>query len=394
MGSSTKTTNSTQQTAPYEPAKAGIDSLLGRLNSQIPNADLTGTETGALNTLAGTAAAGNPYANSIGDLASQLLAGGGAMDQSGQLQGGLDAYRQQLNPYASGSMVGNNAALQNQLNTVANDVSGRVNSMFAGGGRSFSGANLNSLARGIMEGSAPILANQYNQDVANQLNAAGQLYGAGNTTSGLLSGLRQQDLQNRSAGIDASTAALQSRDSAANRALEVESMRRNLPVQNYSSLLGTIAPVGQAFGKTSGTQTTNGGDNTMGSILGGVGLLGQLGGFGNSGWLLGSSGSGLLGGLGSGISGALGSAGTSIASMLPLLLSDERAKEDIHKVGKLSDGQNVYSFKYKADDSGTTHIGLMAQEVEKRTPGAVHEIGGVKLVDYEAATRKASKRAR
>lgn len=376
MGSSTKTTNSTQQTAPYEPAKAGIDSLLGRLNSQIPNADLTGTETGALNTLAGNAAAGNPYAGSIGDLASQLLAGGGAMDQSGQLQGGLDAYRQQLNPYASGSMVGNNAALQNQLNTVANDVSGRVNSMFAGGGRSFSGANMNSLARGIMEGSAPILANQYNQDVANQLDAAGKLYGAGNTTSGLLGGLRQQDLQNRSAGINASTAALQSRDSAANRALEVEAMRRNLPVQNYSSLLGTIAPVGQAFGKTSGTQTTNGGENTMGSILGGVGLLGQLGGFGNSGWLLGCSGSGLLGGLGS------------------LLLSDERAKEDIHKVGKLSDGQNVYSFKYKADDSGTTHIGLMAQEVEKRTPGAVHEVGGVKLVDYDAATRNAAKRAR
>lgn len=376
MGSSTKTTNSTQQTAPYEPARPGIDSLLGRLNSQIPNADLTGTETGALNTLAGNAAAGNPYAGSIGDLASRLLSGGGAMDQSGALQGGLDAYRQQLNPYASGSMVGNNAALQNQLNTVANDVSGRVNSMFAGGGRSFSGANLNSLARGIMEGSAPILANQYNQDVANQLNAAGQLYGAGNTTSGLLGGLRQQDLQNRSAGIDASTAALQSRDSAANRALEVEAMRRNLPVQNYSSLLGTIAPVGQAFGKTSGTQTTNGGNNTMGSILGGVGLLGQLGGFGNSGWLLGSSGSGLLGGLGS------------------LLLSDERAKEDIHKVGKLSDGQNVYSFKYKADDSGTTHIGLMAQEVEKRTPGAVHDVGGVKMVDYAAATRNAAKRAR
>ena len=376
MGSSTKTTNSTQQTAPYEPAKAGIDSLLGRLNSQIPNAELTGTETGALNTLAGNAAAGNPYANSIGDLASQLLAGGGAMDQSGQLQGGLDAYRQQLNPYASGSMVGNNAALQNQLDTVANDVSGRVNSMFVGGGRSFSGANLNSLARGIMEGSAPILANQYNQDVANQLNAAGQLYGAGNTTSGLLGGLRQQDLQNRSAGIDASTAALQSRDSAANRALEVEAMRRNLPVQNYSSLLGTSAPVGQARGKTSGTQTTSGGESTMGSILGGVGLLGQLGGFGKGGWLLGSGGSGLLGGLGS------------------LLLSDERAKEDIHKVGKLADGQNVYSYRYKADGSGTTHIGLMAQEVEKRTPDAVHEIDGVKLVDYEAATRNAAKRAR
>jgi len=32
------------------------------------------------------------------------------------------------------------------------------------------------------------------------------------------------------------------------------------------------------------------------------------------------------------------------------------------------------------------HIGLMAQDVERRAPGAVIEINGYKAVDYRAAT--------
>lgn len=298
MGGNT-TQKSTSATTPYEPAKAGLNSLLDHLQAQIPAAGLNSTESNALDTLMTNAQSGNPYAGQIGDLASSLLSGGNATAQSGNIQSALDQYRTQLNPFASGSMVGNNQALQSQLNTVSDDISKRVNSMYAGAGRDFSGANLNSLSRGIMEGTAPILANQYNQDIQNQLAAAGQLYGAGNTTSGLLSGLTQQDLANRSAGIEASTMAQQARDSAANQLLSIESQRRGIPVQNYSNLLGTIAPVAQAFGTTNQTTTTTQpvGQQILGGVLGGLGLLGGLGGFGSGGWLLGSSGSGLLGNL-------------------------------------------------------------------------------------------------
>lgn len=69
-------------------------------------------------------------------------------------------------------------------------------------------------------------------------------------------------------------------------------------------------------------------------------------------------------------------------------LSDERLKADIEPIGELYDGTNVYKFRYKWDD--TPRIGLMAQEVEKRNPGAVTEIGGWKAVDYGKATRFAS----
>lgn len=70
-----------------------------------------------------------------------------------------------------------------------------------------------------------------------------------------------------------------------------------------------------------------------------------------------------------------------------LALSDRRAKKDIAKIGKLNDGSNVYSFVYKGDPNQRQHIGLMAQEVRKRTPEAVHKLpSGHLAVDYGTAT--------
>lgn len=80
---------------------------------------------------------------------------------------------------------------------------------------------------------------------------------------------------------------------------------------------------------------------------------------------------GILGGLF-----GLGSAG--------IIASDRRLKKDIKKIGKTDDGQNLYSYKYKA--GGPTQVGLMAQEVKKRKPEAVHDIGGGLMgVDYAEA---------
>ncbi len=75
-----------------------------------------------------------------------------------------------------------------------------------------------------------------------------------------------------------------------------------------------------------------------------------------------------------------------------ITLSDRRAKTDIKKIGETRDDQNLYQFRYKS--GGPVQIGLMAQEVEKKRPGAVVKgPGGMKLVDYGKALAGAHKRA-
>ena len=64
-----------------------------------------------------------------------------------------------------------------------------------------------------------------------------------------------------------------------------------------------------------------------------------------------------------------------------LIMSDKRTKENIKPVGKVM-GNKVYSYNYKADPNKTPQIGHMAQEIAKKRPDAVPEIGNVKFIDY------------
>jgi hypothetical protein len=69
--------------------------------------------------------------------------------------------------------------------------------------------------------------------------------------------------------------------------------------------------------------------------------------------------------------------------------SDINIKENIQKIGKLSNGLNLYSFEYKPEYKNHEYnghgkfIGVMAQEVEKIIPEAVSTSAyGYKVVDY------------
>lgn len=81
--------------------------------------------------------------------------------------------------------------------------------------------------------------------------------------------------------------------------------------------------------------------------------------------------------------GGLFGMGAAFAGNPALKFSDRRLKEDIHKVGETEDGQNIYTYRYKGDR--LMQMGLMAQEVEKKRPDAVVDIGGYKAVDYGRA---------
>lgn len=91
-----------------------------------------------------------------------------------------------------------------------------------------------------------------------------------------------------------------------------------------------------------------------------------------------SSSSGIMGALGS-IGGGLAS-GIGAAGGFAAMFSDRRLKTDIQKVGKTNAGLPIYTYKYKGDNK--TQMGVMAQDVEKKTPNAVKEVGGFKAVNY------------
>ncbi|RAS13553.1 tail fiber domain-containing protein [Ensifer adhaerens] len=64
-------------------------------------------------------------------------------------------------------------------------------------------------------------------------------------------------------------------------------------------------------------------------------------------------------------------------------LSDKRAKKDIKKVGDLK-GHGLYEYSYRGKhDDGKRHIGVMAQDVEKKRPDAVsRRSDGLRQVNY------------
>lgn len=82
--------------------------------------------------------------------------------------------------------------------------------------------------------------------------------------------------------------------------------------------------------------------------------------------------------------------GEKAAAIYAAFASDKRLKENVKPIGKLFDGQVVYSYNYKGDPR--TQIGLIAQEVEDHKPSAVGLSGGYKTVDYKKATSAAAHR--
>lgn len=342
-GTSTSTQTQQSTSAPWEAAQPALQSILGQLNPLIQNSGLNSTESNAISQLSQNAAQGNPYTSQINSLVSNLFNGGGATAQAPALQSGLSNLQSELTPYANGSMIGNNPALQSQLSQIQNDVTNQVNGQFAAAGRDMSGANQQALARGISQGEAPVIASQYNQDIANQLNAANTLYGAQNTTSGLLSGLTQQGLANQLQGVTSSQDALNAQNYTPEQQLALAQLAQSIPAQNLSLLAQIGIPIAQlgqqTSGTTQGTQQMSGAQQ-FGTIAQGIGNLFKI--------------------------------------------SDRRLKEDIEPVGTLFDGTPVYGYRYKG--APAYHIGLLAQDVEKTTPHAVIEINGYKAVDYHAAT--------
>lgn len=275
MGGTSKSTQTqSSQINPYDPAAGSLNGILSALGGQVGNASLNPTQAGAINTLTANGQAGDPNAAAVNKGTLGLLDGGGATDNNPAIANNLTNYQGLLNSTASGANIGANSALKPQLDQIATDVTNSTNGQFAAAGRDGSPGNAMAVARGVAAGQAPVIAAQYNQDVANQLGAAGSLYNAGNSTYGMLNANNAAGNANIQAGIGADPAAFAATNAGANTTLAAQAQAFGIPVSQLETLLGAISPVAAQFGQQNGTATGTqqmSGAQQFATIAGGIG---------------------------------------------------------------------------------------------------------------------------
>ncbi len=273
-GKSTQTQQSSTQ--PWTPAQPALNGILGQLQGLIPNSGLSSTSTNAINQMEGNAQAGNPFSSQITGTVSNLLNGGGANAQASNLTNGLNAFTAQTNPLASNTNYDpmQTPGFADALKTMGSDITNQVNGQFAAAGRDMSGMNTQTLARGLAQGLAPTIASQYNTNVANQQNAAGNLYNANNTTGGLLTGLNQQGVTNQVQGISSANDALSAQNYTPQMLLQLEQLKQQIPAQNLGLLTQIGVPIAGLGQQSQGTSTTTQPWTTgFAQVAGGLGSL-------------------------------------------------------------------------------------------------------------------------
>ncbi len=380
--------------SPYTQAALQAQAARGAMGSPLTTAaqgELTrtmqGDYVGQLNPT--TSAAQNSLTN---------IAGGGQLNgmapltnaaQDQQLATLRGDYLNAGNPYLQGAV---NAATRPMVDNFNRNVMPALDSQFSAAGRYGSGAHTGaqdqatdtlmrnigdvssnmafgnySAERGFQQQAADAAAANYNAAANRQLQGAGQAFQNWNAerdrqNQGMFFApqLAQQDyfdinqLGASGSAIDAYNQTLKDAD------IERYNYGQNADWLRTQDYLTTL--MGAPWGSTS--TTTSPRPSAFSSALGG----------GMQGAGMGS----MFGPWGAAIGGIAG------AGMGLLNRSDARVKCDIKRVGTLDNGLAVY--RYRFIEGGPYQIGVLAQDVEKVKPGAVVEIGGIKHVDYVAAT--------
>lgn len=343
FGSSRKTTTSdtSGQRDPWEPVIPYLTDFLGKLKNAGPTG-ITDKQAGAFDTLEAAAGAGNPWTDEQRKLTTDLYS---TPDRTGTVSDAYTDLERRIAGYADGGadpMADPGfKALIDQIGTDAQD---RIRAQYAGAGRDMSGMEAISTGKGVTQATLPVLVDQYNRNRELKIGTAGALHDAKVGSATTSAGLDAARAGLRSGGAAAGDTALSMENLAPNSILALEQQRKMLPYEDLA-MLGSILFPAAGLGEQ---QTQTGKSTTKGTEM-------KLG-----------------------------------ASMN--LLSDERAKEGIEEVGSMADGTPIYRYRYKGDPTGTVHMGPMAQEVESKTPSAVEDNGpgGMKMVNMDAATRRAA----
>lgn len=277
-GKSTSTTSQQSTTNPWEPAQGTMTGILGQLNNYVPQTGLTGTQGNALNTIEQNNATTAQYNPAIQGYTSSMLNGGGALNQAGAVNQNYLDYQKATQPLASNTNYNpyDTPGFKDALSTTIADITNSTNGQFAAAGRDFSGMNSQTLGRGIMQGVAPTIAAQYNENRNAQQGAAGNLYNAGNTNAGIQSGLQQLYNTNQGTGVGAVGAGREAMNAGAASTLAAEAQRLGIPLQNLGMLAQIGIPIAGLGGTSSGTSTGTqqmSGAQQFATIMGGIGSV-------------------------------------------------------------------------------------------------------------------------
>ncbi len=308
-GGSAQTRTETRSTRPWDELTPQVQGVAGLLNPLTANAGLNPTETIALAGMTANAQAGNPYASQVGNVTNQFLSGG--TDRTGMVSTNLADYQTALKPYTT---MSTNPYEDPNFQRIVGDTTQRtmdaVKSSYTGAGiPAASYGNFGETAgRGITNAIAPLAYQATNDLEARKRSALDSVYGAGNASAGLLSGLDQTKMGNMQAGVGLAPQALSANDWGNQQQLAIEAQRFGIPMSRASGLAGVVGPLASLGSDSTGTTTTPTAPTNWAQLATGAAIAG-VGAFSGNPMMMANGASMGLGGLGGGTDPSFGSPG-------------------------------------------------------------------------------------
>lgn len=251
-----KTKEKSQQD-PWDVAIPYIDSFLKqRVGPQISQpAGPTAGMTTAYNQLKSQLSTPNPHADAADALAGDLF---NVRSRSPEVERAYAAYENRMTPVADGKNldIESNPYIQAMLQKNMGDAVTRANELFAGSGRSFSGAHMGEIGRSVSEAQLPVLSNLYQYEQGRTDQAKRDLYSGATSAATNAQNLDQMAAQLRAMGIDVGNAAQSMRTANPQQLLELEQYMRLLPYDEMSKLASILFGAGQLGQQSEGTSKT------------------------------------------------------------------------------------------------------------------------------------------
>src|SRR6516165_4742910 len=277
MGSKTPATTTQQQNStttqnPWATATPLLNNLVGGYLGVNPA--VTGAQSAAGQNLISSAAGIPNLTPEATKAVNQIFGNAGMLPANyAQVKGNLSPIAgMSANPYKT-------PGFSDALNTLTQNITNTVKGGYAASGRSPSGAGsfAGSLGRGLMQGEAPIIQDQYNKNIGNIMSANQMLTNAGINTSQAMGGNMLQALQGAGLLPSLAMAPATAQMGAANAVY-------GQPIQNLNQLTTPAMGLGGMGGTTTGTGYATGtqtpANDPMANIIGGIsGAAGLLGAF-------------------------------------------------------------------------------------------------------------------